>query len=239
MNITLTIVIGTSGGRHNVDWRENGEIGTEDVYRFPNGIKQERGHLVWDLQSLFQSVKAGIAAAFKKYPQIESLSIDTWDYDYVLMQGDQEILPCYAYPDHRTEAVRKRVQTLIPFEELYERTGIGYQPFNTICQLSDDECRGRLEIASDFLMISEYLIYKLTGIKCKEYTNAVTTGLVNATTKKYDQVIIHRLGFPERLFPALQQPKTVVGRLTEAIAEDVGGQTQVVLCAHTIKAFGS
>ncbi len=231
MNYYLAIDIGASSGRHIVGWEENGEIKTDEVFRFPNGVKEENGHLVWDVQSLFQNVKAGIKEAFKKYPEIESLAIDTWGCDYVLMQGEKEILPCYAYRDHRTEAVIEKAHALIPFEELYERTGIQFQPFNTLYQLYDDLRGGRLKRATDFLMIPEYLMYKLTGVKSKEYTNATTTGLVNVKTKEYDQEIISKLGLPERLFPKLQQPKTVVGQLTEEIAKEVGGQTKVVLCA--------
>ena len=101
MKYFLAIDIGASSGRHIVGWNENGEIRTDEVFRFPNGAKEEDGHLVWDVGALLGSVKAGIAAAFAKYPQIESLAIDTWGVDYVLLSGDREILPCYCYRDSR------------------------------------------------------------------------------------------------------------------------------------------
>ena len=84
----LAIDIGASSGRHVVGWWENGEIRTEEVYRFPNGVTEQDGHLVWDPEALTGHVKAGIGKALEKYPQIESLSIDTWAVDYVLMRGD-------------------------------------------------------------------------------------------------------------------------------------------------------
>ena len=34
----LAIDIGASSGRHIVGWTEDGELKTEEVYRFPNGI---------------------------------------------------------------------------------------------------------------------------------------------------------------------------------------------------------
>lgn len=91
--------------------------------------------------------------------------------------------------------------------------------------------RNRLSVATDFLMIPEYLSYMLTGIKMHEYTNATTTGLVNAQTKEYDAEIIERLGFSAHLFGELYQPGTTVGNLKPEIAQFVGGQTEVVLCA--------
>ena len=36
-----------------VGWRENGEIKTNEVYRFPNGVQEENGHLTWDVRKLF------------------------------------------------------------------------------------------------------------------------------------------------------------------------------------------
>ena len=99
----LAVDIGASSGRHIVGWKENGEIRTQEVYRFPNGVKEENGHLTWDIKALLFHVKAGIDEALKTYPGIESLSVDTWGVDYVLMREDQEVLPCYAYRDSRTE----------------------------------------------------------------------------------------------------------------------------------------
>ena len=75
MRCFLAIDIGASSGRHIVGWRENGEIRTDEIYRFPNGVKQMGGHLIWDMEQLPEDVKAGITAAKAKYPRIESLSI--------------------------------------------------------------------------------------------------------------------------------------------------------------------
>ena len=171
MKYYLAIDIGASSGRHIVGWVENGAMRTEEVYRFPNGVKKEDGHLVWDIAALEKSVRAGIKAAFAKYPVIESLAIDTWAVDYVLMKGEREVLPCYAYRDDRTQAAVEAVHAKVPFADLYARTGIQFQPFNTIYQLTDDKMHGRLEGVTDFLMIPEYLSYKLTGVKAHEYTN--------------------------------------------------------------------
>ena len=76
MKYYLAIDIGASSGRHIMGWRENGEIKTEEVYRFPNGVHEADGHLIWNTKQLLTEVKIGIAAAKEKYPRIESLSID-------------------------------------------------------------------------------------------------------------------------------------------------------------------
>ena len=228
MKYYLAIDIGASSGRHIVGWREGEEICTKEVYRFPNGVTKENGHLVWDIECLYYSVLAGIREAFRLYPKIESLSIDTWGVDYVLLDGDKEILPVYAYRDSRTEAVIPKVHEIISFSELYSKVGCQFQPFNSIYQLYDDKLKGRLDKASDMLMIPEYLMYKLCGVKAREYTNATTMGMVNG---EFDLEIAESLAYPLRLFPKLSQPKTVLGDLLPEIQEKVGGNCKVVLCA--------
>ena len=209
--VYLAIDIGASSGRHIVGWRENGEVRTKEVYRFPNRVHEEMGHLVWDVEALLREVKYGIRAANAEFPGIRSLSIDTWGVDYVLLRGDQEVLPVYAYRDSRTEAVIPQVHKKQPFSALYRHTGCQFQPFNSIYQLYADKLAGRLEGVTDLLMMPEYLLYKLCGSKTREYTNATTMGMVNALTAEFDEKIINTLGYPKHLFPKLSQPGTVIG----------------------------
>ncbi len=211
MKYCLAIDIGASSGRHIVGWTEDSELKTEEVYRFPNGVTEQGEHLTWDVDALLHHVKAGIDLALERFGNIESLSVDTWGCDYVLLKGDEEVRPCYAYRDHRTEAVLEAVHAAIPFSELYRRTGCQFQRFNTVYQLCVDREAGRLEGVTDFLMIPEYLMFKLTGVKAKEYTNATTTGLVNAESGEFDQGITDALGLPQQLFPRLLQPGTEIG----------------------------
>ena len=211
MRYALAIDIGASSGRHIVGWLEDGKIRTKEVYRFPNGAAEQNGHLVWDVDALLSCVRSGIREAKKRFPEIASLSIDTWGVDYVLLKGDSEVLPVYAYRDSRTEAVIPKVHEKAPFAELYRRTGCQFQPFNSIYQLYADKLAGRLEGVTDLLMMPEYLLYKLCGTKAREYTNATTMGMVSARTGEFDAEILDVLGYPRHLFPKLSQPGTVLG----------------------------
>ena len=231
MGYYLAIDIGASSGRHIVGWQENGALQTAEVYRFPNGVKEENQHLTWDIRALYTHGVAGIREAFQAYPQIESLSIDTWGVDYVLLKGEEEVLPVYAYRDGRTEAVIPQVHEKIPFSQLYAHTGCQFQPFNTIYQLYDEKVKGRLEGVTDMLMMPEYLLWKLSGVKAREYTNATTMGMIHAKTGEFDMEIVDALGYPRHLFPKLSQPGTLLGNLRPEIASAVGGNCKVVFCA--------
>lgn len=226
----LAIDIGASSGRHIVGYRdEKGEIVSSEVYRFPNAYLPFENDLIWDLDYLFEEVKKGIKVALSKYPLIVSLGIDTWGVDYVLMKDNEPILPCYAYRSNRTTKVIDEVHKIISFERLYKITGTQFQPFNTIYQLYADKLSNRLTDATDFLMIPEYLMFKLTGQKVREYTNASTTGLLDLMTKGYSEEIVNCLNFPKNLFKSLSKPKTKVGRLLKEVEIEVGSNLDVVL----------
>ena len=91
MRYQLAVDIGASSGRHIVGWMDGDQLRTEEVYRFPNGVAQAGGHLTWDIDALESHVKTGIKKARERFEVIESLSVDTWGVDYVLMKGDEAI----------------------------------------------------------------------------------------------------------------------------------------------------
>ena len=49
MDYYLAVDIGASSGRHIVGWMEGDELKTEEVYRFPNGVKELDGHIYFDV----------------------------------------------------------------------------------------------------------------------------------------------------------------------------------------------
>lgn len=127
------------------------------------------------------------------------------------MRKNEPQLPCFAYRDLRTKEIIDEVHAIIPFEELYRRTGCQFQPFNTIYQLYADKKAGRLSCVTGLLMVPEYLMWRLTGVMAREYTNATTEGLVNAESGRFDTYITDLLSLPRCLFPSLSMPGTIIG----------------------------
>ena len=231
MKYYLAIDLGASSGRHIIGYKDQGEIKLKEIHRFKTGMDESRDGLIWNIDRLLKEIIKGIKLAFQKYPNIESISIDTWGVDYVLMNGDKEIYPCFAYRNKRCEGSAIRVHTKIPFEEMYKRTGIQFAPFNTIYQLNNDLERGRLDEATDYLMLPSYFTYKLTGIKTHEYTEESTGSFINVKTGEYDDYIIDSIGLPKKLFGKIEQPGFIVGDLLPKIQKKVGGNAKVILCA--------
>ena len=229
MTYYLAIDIGASSGRHILGYIDNGRLKLEEIHRFENYITNQNGTLVWDIEHLVSEVKKGIAKC-KEIGKIPcTVAIDTWGVDYVLLdESKQEILPAVSYRDSRTNSVINKVESIISAEELYLKTGIQKQNFNTIYQLYVDYLSGKLDNAKYFLMIPAYLSYKLTGIIKNEYTNATTTGMVNADTKQWDYEIIDKLSLPKHLFGTLDTPCTVIGNFTKEMQDYAGFDSTVI-----------
>lgn len=230
MEYYLAVDIGASSGRHILASIEDGKLKLEEIYRFENNYSRTEEGLCWDIDSLRKEVMAGIrhAAEIGKTPA--TIGIDTWACDYVLLDKDGQILyPVYAYRDARTLTVQEEAEARMPFAELYKRTGIQKQNFNSVYQLFCDSVSGKLAKASRFLMIPDYLAYVLTGEAVNEYTNASTTAMVNAETKTWDPEILKAFDIPEEIFSKPQMPGTPVGHFSKEMREYAGYDALVVL----------
>ena len=210
----LAIDIGASSGRHIIGTVKDGKISLEEVYRFENRQVRKDGHDCWDIEGLVESVKRGIDAALEKGP-LESVGIDTWGVDFVLLDKDGRLCSdAVAYRDTRTAGAAEEIEaSAISFQDLYARCGIQKTSFNTIYQLwaLKKEHPEQLERAESLLMIPEYLNYALTGNIVHEYTDSSTTSLLDAAAKDWDYDLIERLGLPKRIFGRLEMPGATVG----------------------------
>ena len=210
----LAIDIGASSGRHIVGTVVDGKITLEEVFRFTNGQVLKDGHDCWDVDALVASVKAGIDAALEKGP-VESLGIDTWGVDFVLLDKDlNRCSDAVAYRDARTAGADKEIEAeVMSFADLYRRAGIQKASYNSIYQLwaLKKEHPEQLAQAAHFLTMPEYLNFALTGKIVHEYTDSSTTGLLDAAKMDWDRDLIEKLGLPAGIFGKLEMPGTPVG----------------------------
>ena len=230
----LAVDIGASSGRHMLASMQDGKMQLEEVYRFPNGMDDKNGTLCWDVDRLFAEIKNGLKKC-KEIGKIPvSVAIDTWGVDYVLLDKDDRILgDTVGYRDSRTEGMDEKVYEVIPQDELYARTGIQKQIFNTVYQLMavKESHPEYLEQAESILMIPDYFHFLLTGVKKNEYTNATTGQLVSPKTNDWDYELIEMLGYNPKMFRPVSMPGTVVGEFTEEVQKEVGFNCTVVLPA--------
>ena len=237
MRYYLAIDIGASSGRHILGWLDGGKMHTEEIYRFGNApMKKENADgstsLFWDTERLFSEILSGLRRAGELGKIPESVGIDTWGVDYVLLDGNGDVIDgVYCYRDSRTERTIPLVHDIIPFEKLYEKTGIGFASFNTVYQLYDDKESGKMDKAAAYMNLPDYFHYRLTGKIIHEYTNSTTTGMVNSETHDWDGEILSALGYKRELFGEITEPGKTVGEFTPETVKAVGYKSKVVLPA--------
>ena len=221
-------------------------IQLEEIHRFENNQKMIDGHLRWDFYALFNELKTGLKKAFAKYgDEIESIGIDTWGVDFGLLDKDGKLISTpVCYRDDRTKGMLELAFQKLPKEEFFQHAANQFMEINTAFQLLsmrwlssskpqdpstdsgtfDDEVRR----AEKLLFMPDLFNYFLTGKCCNEFTISSTSQLLNSLTHQWDDVIFDRLGLPKRLMQNIVYPGTVIGRLTDELAEEVGGNANVV-----------
>lgn len=230
----LAIDIGASSGRHILGTLEDGKLILQEVYRFENGMHDQDGHLCWDHEALFAHIKEGMRRCRQLGSIPVSLAIDTWGVDFVLLYANGlPVGQCVGYRDHRTDGIREKLEPIIAQQALYRRTGIQFQPYNTLNQLValKEEDPGQLQEAAMLLMTPDYFNFRLTGKAMQEYTIASTSQMLDIHTGDWDRELIEMLGLPQKLFLPPNAPGTPVGALLPEVAQEVGFQCKVVMGA--------
>lgn len=164
-----------------------------EIHRFVNCLQKTDGFDTWDIDSLEKDIRLGLKKVCNEGILIDSIGIDTWGVDYVLLdkQGQRVGLPV-SYRDNRTTGIMPQALVQIGKSEIYRRSGIQFLPFNTIYQLralTKQQPELTAQVAHALLM-PDYFSYRLTGEMNWEYTNATTTQLVNINTDDWDDTLL-------------------------------------------------
>ena len=232
----LAIDIGASSGRHMLGYMEKDRLVLEEVYRFDNGMDRHGDNLYWNIDKIYDEIINGLKKCKEIGKEPAAIGIDTWGADYVLLDSQGDILgDVYGYRDNRTNGMDIEVNKYISDSDLYKRTGISKNFFNTIYQLMSVKVNQPdiLDKADRILFISDYLHYKLTDIKCNEYTSATTGQLINIDTCNWDYELIDMLGFPRKIFKDISMPGTMIGHTSSKVSDMIGYDAKVILpCTH-------
>ena len=212
------------------------EIQLEEIHRFENNQKMIDGHLRWDFEALFNELKTGLKKAFAKYgDEIESIGVDTWGVDYGLLDEDGKLISTpICYRDDRTKGMLELAFQKLPKEEFFQHAANQFMEINTAFQLlsatvETSHCGvSELQRAEKLLFMPDLFNYFLTGKCCNEFTISSTSQLLNSLTHQWDDVIFERLGLPRHLMQDIIYPSTVIGRLRDELADEVGGNANVV-----------
>ena len=221
----LGIDLGASSGRAMLGTLEGKKLTIREIHRFLNEPVTLCGRFVWDMPRLFHEIKQALLKLSRSGETVDAIGIDTWGVDYGLLDKNGHLLslPVH-YRDARTNGIPEKVRAIIPDEELFARTGIAFNSFNTLYQLyaMKEEGDPALESAQDLLFLPDLLAYFLTGKKGTEYTIASTSQLLDPFKRDWDRELMEKLGIPAHIFGEVKLPGTVRGTLLPEIAKECG-----------------
>lgn len=76
MKYALAIDIGASSGRHIVGWLEDGAINTKEVYRFPNGVRENSASGYCPISLSRVPISVGLPLGHSQFHQV--LYAEAW-----------------------------------------------------------------------------------------------------------------------------------------------------------------
>jgi len=237
MRYFCAIDIGASNGRHvlgsiSKEDSNRPQLQIEEVHRFPNGFIKKNNRYVWDIDKLFDEILTGLKKCADLGKAPESVGIDTWGVDYVLLdKNGNRVGDAVSYRDPRVDGMDAEVFKHIGKQEIYRRTGIQFMTINTIFQLMAHKLSdGFGEDIAALLMLPDYLHYLLSGVMKTEYSIASTSGLLNAHDRNWDREIISACGYPD-IFQEIIPPGSILGPLSSKICESLGFDCTVIVPA--------
>lgn len=214
---SVAVDLGASSGRvmlarFDSDTRS---ICLREIHRFTNCLKLAETSTVWDVDALEDEIRTGLQKACDEGIAIDSIGIDTWGVDYVLIDREgKRVGQPISYRDSRTDGVMDTALNQLGREDIYRRTGIQFLPFNTLYQFRAlvEQQPDLIDNVEHALLIPDYFCFRLTGALNWEYTNATTTQLVNINSDNWDETLLDWAGVPHKWFGTPTHPGNVIGQ---------------------------
>ena len=227
--VYLAVDLGAESGRVLAGEFDGHQLVLNVVHSFPNGPVKLNGSIHWNTVGLYEQILSGLAKAQNEYgDSLISLGVDSWglDYGHLDVQGNLLGLP-YHYRDSRTGPMLEKINSMVPKEEAYARTGIQPLFINTLFQLmAEKESNQSCLSQSDRLLFTPDLInFWLTGEKGNEITMASTSQMLNQQTRDWDKEFLDKLGIPTNMLGELWEPGHRVGDV-------IGGATEKIGCKN-------
>ena len=239
----LAVDCGAESGRVMAGLWDGAKMRLEEIHRFPTGVSRVGDTMRWDITRIWGEIENGLALAAKRFGEaIVSVGVDTWGVDYVLIDKAGELIEQpWNYRDSRTRGMLEKVKARVSPEEIFAASGVQFMEINTLYQLfaSHERDPALLASADKFLMIPDWLHFKMCGAKVGEFTNATTTQFFHPVKKRWSVELLQKLGLPTAMLPEVVQPGTRLGALLPGLRERTGLHAGVEVIAPATHDTGS
>ena len=221
-----------------------GSLGKEkltlcEIRRFENAPIREKNSVQWNIPSLYRETIEGLRSVGAHEDPVQSISCSSWGSDYMLFENDGTLIsPTFHYSDPRSESGMKEVLSKVPWETIYDETGVQKFRSSTLIQLGAEKSK-RLKGKYHLLPVADGFNYLLAGVPRVEMSSASATQLYNPVTKHWSERLLQALRLPSDLFPQVVPAGTRLGDLRPEIAKETGLADEpsiITSCSHELAA---
>ncbi|QDT09999.1 rhamnulokinase [Planctomycetes bacterium K23_9] len=224
-SVHLAVDLGASSGRVIAAGLDEGRLWLNECHRFENEPVWIQDSLHWNVHGLWRDIVKGLRVAADQYDKIESVGVDTWGVDYVLLDASEQLAgPVRCYRDPRNQGSLESGFAIVPRDEIFAATGLQFMEINSLFQLHTAvKCNdATLGIAESFLMMGDFFHWLLSGKKSIEATMASTSQMLDPRTKQWREDLLTKFAIPTKLFSPVTQPGTNLGNVQPSVVAMTG-----------------
>lgn len=222
----LAVDLGATSGRTVIATFDGQRLDMRELTRFDNPQLPMLGHIFWNLPHLYGEILRALRQVHAEGIELESIGIDTWGCDVAFFGRDGQLLGLpYCYRDAHTDgSIERYDKEVLSCQEVYQRTGIQFMPFNTLFHLFTLRREGctALSQADKILFMPDALIYLLTGEAVCEQTVASTSQMLDPRTGDLDATLLASIGLQRSTFGRMVKPGERVGVLSQQVQDATG-----------------
>jgi len=223
----------------------NGDLGIVSRGQVPTPLRTEESEaggteLFWNPDDMWEGVVRAVREALSAVENtagIAGVSVDGFGQDAVPVARDGSWLyPFISWHDRKTVPQMERFLLSMNEEEVYRITGTRPWYFHTLFRIMwlKEHHPGIVDDAWKFLIITDYINYRLCGTAATDFSEASTTMAFDQTSGSWSETMLRVAGIDRSKLPEPLQGGTVIGGVCEEAARKTGlaAGTPVVLGGH-------
>ena len=186
----------------------------ESFFPTPSYVEQD-ANIWWD------SIKKTIDAAIKKSGIVNSeiVSVSITNQRETIVPVDKEGNPLHnalVWQDRRTVKQVEFIKEKVGIDKIYRTTGLTIDPYFSATKILwfKDQKPQIYEKTHKFLLVADFIVYKLTGQFCTDFSNASRTMLFDINKLCYSDEIASELGIDLDKMPDTVESGVDIGEIT-------------------------
>lgn len=199
-------------------------------------------HVEVDVETYWSAIRDCLARVWSQAGdqrgEVVSLAISAQGETLVPVdEGGHALRPAIVWLDNRATAESAELADRFPASELYARTGqpemLAAWPAPKLLWLQ----RHQPDIAdrtARYLLIEDYLLARLTGEYVTEGSLATSTCYWDIESKAWWPEMLDAIGIRPDQLPSVVEPGSPVGKVRQAVADDLGLDPTTLVCAGAL-----